>query len=74
MNSSPRTLKLRKAARSRRSGQSLVEYGLMLAFIVLVAIGILSATGQSIKSLLGSINAQLQVALGSKVAPSSPSN
>ena len=41
----------------------MVEYGLMLAFIVLVAVGILSATGTSIANLIGNITSQLQSAM-----------
>ena len=60
-----------RTARARKSGQSLIEYGLLLAFITLVAVGILGATGQSISALLGSITAHLQSAMTATGKPCS---
>jgi len=40
-------------------GQDLVEYSLLLAFIALAAIALLSAAGNSVKSIWTSINANL---------------
>jgi Flp pilus assembly pilin Flp len=40
-------------------GQDLVEYSLLLAFIALAAIALLSAAGNSVKSIWTSINTNL---------------
>jgi Flp pilus assembly pilin Flp len=40
----------------RQSGQSLVEYTLILAFIFIVCIGILRAIGPRVNNLLGDSN------------------
>lgn len=44
----------------KRSGQSLIEYALIVALIAVVAIAILSGIGTSIKTKLGEVNASLQ--------------
>jgi Flp pilus assembly pilin Flp len=45
-----------------RRGQTLVEYALILAFIAVVAIGVLLAMGSSVKSTYASVNTQLATA------------
>jgi Flp pilus assembly pilin Flp len=45
---------------NRRSGQSLVEYALILALISVVAILVLSGIGSSVNNKLTNINANLQ--------------
>ena len=41
------------------SGQDLVEYSLLLAFVALGAIALLSSAGGSIKSIWTNVNSQL---------------
>jgi len=58
----------RKAAivrRAQRSGQTLVEYALILAFISVVAIVVLQALGSKVTSVYSTINAQLATAQSS---------
>lgn len=43
-------------------GQTLAEYALILAFIAVVAIGVLSMLGGTIKSTFASTNVQIQSA------------
>ena len=45
-----------------RKGQSLVEYGLILALVSVVAITVLNTMGRSIKDTVNSVNGQLQSA------------
>jgi len=40
---------------TRQEGQALVEYALILSLIAVVAIGVLVATGNNVKSILTSI-------------------
>jgi Flp pilus assembly pilin Flp len=47
------------------SGQDLVEYSLLLAFIALAAIALLSSAGTSIKTIWTGINTQLTSAAAS---------
>jgi Flp pilus assembly pilin Flp len=47
------------ARRISRRGQTLVEYALILAFIAVVAIGVLMAMGGSIKTTFANTNVQL---------------
>ena len=49
-------------ARSTRRGQTLVEYALILAFIAVVAIGVLIALGGSVKTTFANVNIQLTTA------------
>jgi pilus assembly protein Flp/PilA len=44
---------------SRRSGQSLVEYALILALIAVVAILVLKGLGRKVNNTLSSVNANL---------------
>jgi pilus assembly protein Flp/PilA len=44
-----------KSRTSREEGQALIEYALILSLIALVAIGALTSTGTSIKSILSNI-------------------
>ena len=44
----------------RNSGQSLVEYALILALISVVAILVLSGIGKNVNTKLGSVNSNLQ--------------
>jgi Flp pilus assembly pilin Flp len=41
------------------SGQTLVEYALILAFIVIVSIGVLVSTGTSLRGLYSTISSQV---------------
>ena len=45
-----------------KKGQTLVEYALILAFISVVAISVLIALGQQVKSVFTTINSQLAAA------------
>jgi pilus assembly protein Flp/PilA len=45
--------------RDREEGQALVEYGLLLALIAVVSIGILTTLGQSVSRIFSNINAHL---------------
>jgi len=45
---------------SKRSGQSLVEYALILALISVVAILVLKGIGTSVNSKLSNVNGNLQ--------------
>jgi len=45
---------------NRRSGQSLVEYALILALISVVAVIVLKGIGTSVNNKLTNINANLQ--------------
>jgi|GEM_PF-784741 len=45
---------------TRRSGQSLVEYTLILALVSVLSIAVLRGIGQSVNNKLASINANLQ--------------
>jgi pilus assembly protein Flp/PilA len=49
----------------RRQGQTLVEYALILAFISVVAIGVLIALGNGIKGTYSSISSSLASAQAS---------
>ena len=44
----------------RQSGQSLVEYALILALISVVAILVLQGIGKSVNTKLGNVNGNLQ--------------
>jgi pilus assembly protein Flp/PilA len=44
----------------RQSGQSLVEYALILALISVVAILVLRGVGSNVNTKLGSVNSNLQ--------------
>lgn len=46
--------------KNRNSGQSLVEYALILALIAIVAIPTLRGLGQSVNARLENINSNLQ--------------
>jgi len=45
--------------RNARRGQTLVEYALIVAFIAVVAIGVLMALGGTVKSTMATVNTQL---------------
>ena len=45
-----------------RKGQTLVEYALILAFISVVAIGVLLSLGGEVKSIFTTITSQLAIA------------
>ena len=51
--------------RRKRQGQTLVEYALILAFISVVAISVLIALGNQVKSVFTTITSQLAVASSS---------
>lgn len=54
---------LLKALTGKKSkGQSLVEYGLILALVSVIAIGVLSTMGTQIRNTVSTINTQLQQA------------
>ena len=48
-----------------RKGQTLVEYALILAFISVVAIGVLLALGRQVQAAFTSISSQIAVASSS---------
>jgi Flp pilus assembly pilin Flp len=48
--------------RLHQSGQTLVEYALILAFIAVVAIAVLVAMGGTVKRTFASVNTQLTTA------------
>jgi Flp pilus assembly pilin Flp len=48
-----------------RKGQTLVEYALILAFISIVAIAVLIALGNQVKSVFTTISSQIAIANGS---------
>jgi pilus assembly protein Flp/PilA len=52
-------LKLKKSSKKKEEGQSLVEYGLILALVSVVAISILTALGSQINSTVNTINTVL---------------
>jgi pilus assembly protein Flp/PilA len=43
----------------REEGQGMVEYGLILALVAVVAVAALVLMGPKVKSILGSVNASL---------------
>ena len=47
-----------------RSGQALVEYTLVLALVVVVAMAMLKAIGQNVQSQLSAVNSALAGATG----------
>jgi Flp pilus assembly pilin Flp len=47
---------------SQRSGQTLVEYALILAFISIVAIAVLKVLGSKVSSVFSKVNQQLDSA------------
>ncbi len=49
--------------RSRRQGQALVEYALILAFISVVAVSVLASLGGQIKDMYTRISSALAAAL-----------
>jgi len=59
--------KANKALRRMKSkkGQTLVEYALILAFISVVAISVLIALGNQVKSVFTTITSQLAIACSS---------
>jgi Flp pilus assembly pilin Flp len=52
----------RRLQLARQRGQTLVEYALIIAFVAVVAIGVLMATGGSIRGAFNTINVQLATA------------
>ena len=48
-----------------KKGQTLVEYALILAFISIVAVGVLIALGNQIKTVFTTISSQIAVVNGS---------
>jgi Flp pilus assembly pilin Flp len=48
--------------RRAKSGQTLVEYALIIAFISVVAISVLINVGTSLRSLFSTINSQIKSA------------
>jgi Flp pilus assembly pilin Flp len=52
---------LRRGLLASRRGQTLVEYALILAFISVVAIGVLITTGSSVKGVFTTVSNQLSV-------------
>jgi Flp pilus assembly pilin Flp len=57
--------KAKNAARrfkANKSGQTLVEYALILAFISVVAIAVLKLLGSKVSSVFSTVNAQLDAA------------
>jgi Flp pilus assembly pilin Flp len=51
--------------KKNKKGQTLVEYALILAFISVVAISVLIALGNQVKSVFTTITSQLSVASSS---------
>jgi len=51
-----------KTQKRKSKGQSLVEYGLILALVSVVAITVLSLMGQQIKTTVNSLTCRLQQA------------
>jgi Flp pilus assembly pilin Flp len=47
---------------SKKSGQTLVEYALILAFISIVAIAVLKVLGSKVSSVFSKVNQQLDSA------------
>ncbi len=45
---------------TRKSGQSLIEYALILALIAVVAVVVLRGIGSSVNTTLGTVNSSLQ--------------
>ena len=60
-----------KSAKSK-SGQTLVEYGLTLALISVIAIATLAATGTQVSSVFTTINRQVAIAGNGGPAPAPP--
>ncbi len=58
-------INIRRWPAKNRKGQTLVEYALILAFISIVAIGVLIALGGSIKSTFTNISSSLASAQAS---------
>ncbi len=52
----------RNRSNKRKSGQTLVEYALILAFISVVAISVLISLGKQVKSIFTTISSQLAYA------------
>jgi len=48
-----------------RSGQALVEYTLVLALVVVVAMAMLKAIGENVQSQLSAVNSAMATATGS---------
>lgn len=58
------------AYRQNRKGQTLAEYALILAFVSVVAIGVLSSMGATVKGVFTTISSQLSTAgSGGAAAP-----
>jgi Flp pilus assembly pilin Flp len=57
--------KLARTVFSRKSGQTLVEYALILAFISIVAIAVLKLLGSKVSSVFSKVNQQLDSASSS---------
>ena len=57
--------KIMRRSRQRKKGQTLVEYALILAFISVVAISVLMALGNQVKSVFTTITSQLAIAASS---------
>jgi len=51
---------LKKSGSKARKGQSLVEYGLILALVSIVAIAVLQTMGGQIKNTVSNINNKLE--------------
>jgi pilus assembly protein Flp/PilA len=49
----------------RKNGQTLVEYGLILALVAIVTIAILTMMGSQLRTIFGKITATLSQASGS---------
>lgn len=60
----------RRIQAQSRCGQTLVEYGLILAFISVVAIAALMAMGGQTSTTFGTVTSQLNVASGGGTASS----
>ena len=56
---------LRRLRISRRRGQTLVEYALILAIIAVTAISVLISVGKSIRGVYSMINSQIQISASS---------
>lgn len=52
-----------KGLKRNRKGQSLVEYGLILALVSVVAIAVLTTLGGQIQGTIDKVNTQLQQAV-----------
>lgn len=61
-----------KNLRKKSTAQSLVEYGLILALVSIVAIAVLQTMGSKIQNTVNSVNTKLQTAQNQAAAQQTP--